>query len=305
MNNDLILEPEPELLLEPEPEPEPQELGAGVAVATVPALMQVLPADFPLPRLIRFIPDPRLRAALDESASYAINLTVHGPDGLTQADAALIAVRNHMKAIEENFSEPTTLANQLHKSLTSARGEWLARGDLACKTVGQRIYAETQRLKALADEERRKQQEEENRKLREQIARQAEEARKAEAPAAVVENLFEQAKTAQAPPVSTAATAPPKLAGSTTVKKWTSTIKGTPRDAAQQPAMVDLSDEQWAVVRKAMQAVLDGSEKQRQIFEINWSYLDKRAKGDEATFAIEGFEAYDAGGLRAKGGRKA
>jgi hypothetical protein len=294
---DVEPEPEAELCLEPETAPEPEL----VAIPQV-ALMQVLPADFPLPALIRFVPDARLRAAAEDAAMLALSLDVRGPEALVQADAALTVLRGRQKAIEEHFAAPAEIANNLHKSLTGARRDWLARGEEAIQSVSRRIYAEKRRLDDLAAEERRKVQAEADRVAREEAARQAKAAQKAQAPAAVVEALKQQAKTAQAPPVSTAATAAPKLDGLSTVKNWTCTIAGTPRDADQQPAMADLTPTQRAQVLNLLRAVLDGKAP-IVCFEIAWPYLRKRAKADESTLAIPGIEAYDAGGVRAKGSR--
>lgn len=296
MNNDLLIE-EPEEVLVEEPEAEPQ------ALAPMP-LVQVLPADFPLPALIRFVPDPKFRAACDAAADAALAVEVTGADGLVKADEALVTVRAAIKTLEDHFEEPVGIAHRLHSSLTTKRREWATKGAAAVVAVSGRILVEKQRLERIAAEERRKAQEEENRKLREEIAKRAEEAKKAEAPAAVVENLLEQAKTAQAAPVSTvAASSPPKLAGSSTTKKWVCTIKDTPRDAEQNPEMEALTNEQRKEILGLMQEVLAGKAPLR-CFAIDWSYLNARAKSDEGTFAIPHLEAYNAGGLRAKPGRR-
>ena len=316
--SDLILEPEPEPLdcaAEPEPEPEPEpELDPDepqpdpeppvAAVSEVLPLVHVLPADFPLPALIRFVPDGRLLDACRESAAYALTVDVTGGDGLVQADAALTTVRGHMKAIEDHFAEPAEIANRLHKSLTSTRAQWLATGDEAVKTVGRRIYAEKSRLEALAAEERRKAQAEADRLAREEARKQAAAAEAAKAPKAVVENLKQQAEVAKAAPVATPSVfTPPKLAGTTITKNWIATIAGTPRDAEQQPDIVDLNPDQRLQIFAAMRAVLDG-QAPLAMFAIDWGYIRKRAKADEATFNLPGFEAYDAGGTRAKSTRK-
>jgi len=290
---EIPMEPEPEIVQVPEPEP--------AALAPV-ALMQVLPADFPLPALIRFVPDVRLKAQADDAARYALSLNVSGPEGLQAADDALVGLRGAQKAIEEHFSEPVEIANKLHKSLTGTRAEWLSAGKAAGDTVGRKVYVETQRLKALADEERRKAQAKADEEARAAAKKRAEEAAKAQAPKAIVENLQRQAETAKAAPVMPTAAAPPKLAGTSVVKKWTCTIAGTPRDAEQQPCMADLTDAQRAEVLGLMRDVLDGKAPLR-CFEIDWGYAKKRATSDESSFNIPHLEAYDAGGTRAKGSR--
>lgn len=294
---DVEPEPDTELCLEPETAAEPS-----LVAPTQVALMQVLPADFPLPALIRFVPDARLRAAADEAAALAMSLDVRGPEALVQADAALSVLRGRQKAIEEHFAAPAEIANNLHKSLTGTRREWLARGEEAIQSVSRRIYTESRRLADLAAEERRKVQAEADRVARQEAARQAKAAEEAKAPAAVVETLKQQAETAQAPPVADVATAAPKLNGLSTVKNWTCTIAGTPREADQQPAMADLTPAQRLKVLELLRAVLEGKAPIA-CFEIAWPYLKKRAKADESTLAIPGIEAYDAGGVRAKGSR--
>jgi len=286
---------EPEIPLTPDHVPEP------AALAPV-ALMQVLPADFPLPTLIRFVPDVRLKAAADDAARYALSLEVRGAEGLTTADEALTVLRGSQKAIVEHFAEPKDIANRLHRSISGTESEWLAGGEAATDAVGRKVYVETKRLKALADEERRKLQQAADEQARADATKRAKAAEQAQAPAAVVENLKAQAQVARAAPVSAPTSAPPKLAGTTVTKNWTCTIAGTPRDAEQQPAMADLDNPQRARVLELMRAVLEGKAPIL-CFELGWQYLKKRAKADEATFNVPYMEAYDAGGTRAKGTR--
>src|SRR4051812_42736393 len=58
-----------------EPTPDPPATAASVdeAIQSV-ALVEVLPADFQLPLLTKFVPDQRLKAALDTAVAYAIGL---------------------------------------------------------------------------------------------------------------------------------------------------------------------------------------------------------------------------------------
>lgn len=307
---DLLDLPEPEIPLDDEPaialdEPEvaiDQASPVERAEADAPsALMQVLPAGFPLPGLIRFCPDVRLKTAAEQAAAYALSLDVRGSEGLQAVDTAITVLRTSQKGIEAHFVEPVEIANELHKRLTGLRSEWLATGKNAIEVVGRRIYVEKQRLDAIAAEERRKAQDEANRLAREEARREAEAAAKAKAPAAVVEQLERQAKIAVAPPVAAPATAP-VLRGTTTVENWTCTITGTPRDAEQHPAMADLTDAQRVQVLDLMRAVVDGKAPIA-CFELSWPYLSKRAKADKSTLAIPGIEAYDGGGVRAKGTR--
>lgn len=321
--DELGIEPEDDLGMEPdepaavselgiEPEAEPlADVPAGpaqpAAVETAAPLMEILPADFPLPALIRFVPDPKLRTEADEAAKYALSLTVSGAEGIQKADVALAVVRQKVKAIEDSFEEPKGLAHQLHSGITTTLREWVSPSKEALETVGRRVYNETQRLKREEEEARRKAQEEENRRVREEARRRAEEAAKAKAPAAVVENLQKQAETAQAPPVSTGRlfTGSGGLLQNTTLaKKWTTTIAGTAREAEnQQPDTEEMTEAQLAQFKALLQGILEGRDPVAAATP-NWKFLDKRAKADEATFKITGVEAYDAGGTRAKPNRR-
>jgi hypothetical protein len=51
-----------------------------------------------------------------------------------------------------------------------------------------------------------------------------------------------------------------------------------------------------------MKAILDGRAPLAAV-EINWSYLNRRAKADKGTLAIPGVEAFEEGSVRAKGSR--
>jgi hypothetical protein len=296
--------PEPELEIEPEPEPEPEPEAepepAAAPVASV-ALMQVLPIDFPLPSLIRFVPDVALRQAADEATVYAMGVEVQGREGLQRADVALTALRTSLKAIEEHFEEPVDTANKLHKRLTGLRSDWVDRGAGAAKTVGSRIWAEKNRLDAIDREADRKRQAEEDRKAREIAQAEAEAAKKAQAPAPVVEELQQRAKTATAPPVQPIAPAP-KLQGSSVVTTWKARIAGTPGTDEANPDTESLSPAQRVEVMKLLKAILDGRAPMASI-SLNWPYLSKRAKADKSTLAIPGIEAFEEGSVRSKSSR--
>lgn len=299
---------EPEIPLdEPAPAPatEPEALAPAEALARLP-LMDVLPADFPIPLLAAFIPNPALRVQADDATRYALSVEVRGAEGLTAADDALTVLRGTQKAITECFAQPVEIANDLHRRLTGIRGDWLKPGVEAIETVGRKVYVETQRLKALADEERRKAQQKADDEARAAARKRVEDAKKAQAPAAVVENLKAQAETVKAAPVMGATSAPPKLAGTSVVKKWTCTLAGTPREAEnQQPSVEEMDKAQqvvWLGVLKAIVEHQPGAPP-LSVATPNWRSVSARAKSDESTFDIPGFDAYDAGGTRAKGSR--
>jgi hypothetical protein len=272
------------------------------ALAPLP-LVEVLPADFKLSPLTKFIPNPELRKLADEAATSALAIAVTGNDGMVQADAALAVVRARLAAIDQSFAEPVATAFSLHRTLTGIRGEWRARGDQAIEMVGRRIFDEGKRLEAVAAEEKRKAQEAADRQAREEKQREAEAAKAQQAPPAVVWELEQQARTATAPPVATpAAAAPAPLKNSTPISKHKCRIAGTTGSEEQNPDMESLTKEQRLQIFEAMKAVLEGRAP-LVVFAINWSYLNKRAAAEKGAFAIAGFEAYEDGGLRAKGSR--
>jgi hypothetical protein len=273
------------------------------AVKDVPspvALMQILPADFPLPVLTRFVPNPALRIAVDEAAKYALSLEVAGPEGVKRGDAACTALRTALKKMEADFEEPKEIANRLHKQITGTIAEWGGPGKAALQTVGGRVAREQARLQQEAADARRKAQAEEDRKARERARADAEAAAKS-APAPVVEEMKRQAETATAPPVPDVQ-APPKLADSTIVKTWKARPKGSSGEADPNPATEDMTPAQRTAFMELIVAIAKGEHKLIGI-QPDYSYLNARARGDEKTFDIPGFEAFEQIGLRAKGGR--
>jgi hypothetical protein len=297
---------EPEIELTPEPEialeaTDTEASTAPLAPIAPIALQQVLPADFPLPQLIKFIPNTQLRDAAQQATAYALDVKVDGPDGLQRADVALTALRGSLKAITDHFADPAEIANRLHKWITGTRGSWLETGEAAVRTIGTRIFTEQRRLDAVAAEERRKAQAEADRLAREQAQREADAAKKAQAPAPVVKELERQAATATAPPVHVP-TSSPVLQGSSTVATWKARLVGTPAESEPNPKMAELSPAQRAQVIALMEGVISGADPIT-AFELNWSVLNGRAKADKGTLRITGIEAFESGGVRAKGRR--
>ncbi len=265
-------------------------------------LMTVLPADFPLPSLIRFVPDPALKAQIDAAAEAALGLEVVGASGLQQADKALASVRAAVKAVREHFDEPASQAHALHVAITSCRGQWTQAGETAITVVGRRIAAETARLQVIADGERWKAQAEADAREREARYRQAEEAARQAVPEHIVENMRQEAETATAPPVAPV-TAPPPLASTTILQTWKARPAGTPADAEPNPEIGDLSPMQAGEIRKLMRAAADGLESLA-AFSIDWSYINRRAKAEGKAFKMTGLEAYQESSTRAKPGRR-
>lgn len=284
-------------MLEFEDDPIPET--RALVVADPPPISQAL-GGFDIEALLTFLPDVRLKAALDVSAEQALAIDVQ-KDGVAAADRAVADLRAQIKRIEQCFEAPTSLANQLHKRMTGLRSDFIKAGSDAASIVGTRIVAEQRRLKAIEDDARRKAQEEADRIAREQAARAAEAAQRQQAPPAVVERLQEQAKTATAPPVASPRRAP-TLASSTVVEKWRGRFKGCEAEAVAQPETSEMSVAQLHQLRALLQAILDGTAPTTAI-QVDWSYVNRRAAAEKTTFAIAGLEAYDEGGLRGKARR--
>lgn len=298
--------------IEPEPGGPVQDTAATLASELEPAavevtppvaapLMEVLSADIPLPTLIKFVPDVALREVAASAARYALSIDVTGPEGLARADSALTAVRSSQKAIKEHFAEPKGIANQLHKRISGIESEWLVDGDAATKTVGERVWREARRLEDIAAEERRKAQVESDRAAREQAKREADAAAQAHAPATVIEDLRRQAETTSAPPVPMPTPAP-VMRGTSTVTSWKARPEGTTGDQEPNPDIDQMTPAQWASVVTLLKAIIDGTAP-KQAIAVNYSYLNARAKADKSTFVVPGFEAFEVGGVRAKGTR--
>lgn len=309
MTFDLDIEPETEpvdapahaepVVMDLEPEPEPQQTAAVVSVG----LVEILPADFPLPLLTRFVPNAQLRADAEKATAYALSLTIdkEGADGLQRADLALGALRESVKAIGDHLAEPIDIANRLHKTLTGVRSDWTAEAEAAIKTVGRRVWSEQRRLEDIAAEARRAAQEEANRKARELAEKEASQAAAANAPTPVVEELRKQAQTAQAAPVPMTAAAP-AMKTTTTVTTWKARLAGTPADAEPNPKVSELSIPQQAQFRALLKAILDDKAPITAV-DLDWGVLNGRAKADKSTLVIPGIEAFPDGGVRAKGTR--
>ncbi len=270
--------------------------------ALVPAVMDILPADFPLPTLIKFTPNPAFKIAVLTAANAALEVKVEGEAGLQLADAKREDLRTAIKAAEAHFADPASIADKLHKGVTGCRGEWTKPGTEALATIDTRILAEKRRLDAIAAEAKRRAQEEADRQAREQARLAAELAAKQHAPAAVVEDLKKQAETATAPPVGASSWGAPAMKTSTTVEKWKTRPRGTPADAEPNPPIAKMTTAQLQQVKVLLQAILEEKAPITAI-EVNWSVLNARAVSDKSTFSIPGIEAFDAGSVRAKGSR--
>jgi len=138
---------------------------------------------------------------------------------------------------------------------------------------------------------------------REDAAKAAERAAAARAPLEIVEELRREAATATAPPVMVPDLEPPILRSSSTVTTWKARLVGTSADAEPNPEVVALTPAQRLQVFALLRDILDGKAPLGAI-ELNWKYLNARAKADRKTMSIAGVEPYQDTGLRAKSGRR-
>lgn len=309
------VEPEPDAI-EPDPLDGAMDTRVAVEVAQSPAgrrLMadamaaqtpEVLAADTDLPPLIRFIPNPAIKARVDEALTYAKSITValQGAEAIARADTALGALRSAITTALDHFEDPVSVVNKEHKRLTGARAEWTDEAQATIKKIGRDIFNEQRRLDDLEAAEKRKQQEIEDQRVRDAAAKEAKHAEASGAPAAVVEDLKQQSLTATAPPVSAPSTAPP-LRHNSVAGTWKSRIKGTPADAEPNPDLTEITPAQRAHVLALLKAIIDGKEDLTCI-EINWKKLNGQAKADKSALAITGIESFQDGGVRAKPGRR-
>lgn len=267
------------------------------------ALSQILPADFPLPALVRFVPDVRLRDALVSAVTMALAIDVTVDGGMVRADDALAAVRAGLKAVSGHFEEPAKIAYDLHRNITSTRGEWLMPGHECVDLVGRRVATEQRRLEAVAAAKRREDQRLADEQARKEAQARLEAARARQAPPAVVQQMTLAAETAKAPPVQPTQAAPAPLRHTAITHPWKARIAGTPAEDEPNPTTAKLTSAQAVHVLKLMADVVAGKQPIA-IFDINWSLINARAKKEEGTLNITGIEAYEDIGTRSKPGRR-
>lgn len=274
-------------VLPPAPDPGPQGL----------AISGILPEDFNLQLLLRFLPDVSMKRELDRLTAAALAIDVTAPGGLQLADEALVPCRRQMDIISEGFSDPCSLANRLHKRLTGLRADFLEPGELAVPKVEKRIRDEKARLDREAADARKAAQDLADQQAREEAKRVADEARKAGAPKPVVAALKEAAKSAAAPPVHSPVAAP-QLRNSTTVQNWKARPVGDP-DAEPNPDTSDMTPAQQEAMMLLVRAIAEGRAP-LSLVNVDWSAANARAKAEKSTMAIPGLEAYDHGTTRGK-----
>lgn len=279
-----------------------EELLKDTVPATSGGRVDLLPAAFQLPALVRFVPNVDLFHALERAVDVAVSIEVVDAAGLQKADAALGDVRDAMKAIEAHFEEPKRLAHEEHKRITSKLAEWLKVGEQAVAQVGARILAESDRIEQARLEQARREQEALDAEARAQARQEADFAAAAGAPADVVQTLAQAAETATAQTVTTVEPAGVDLTRNAKSTTWKARLVGTAPGAEINPDSAELTPAQLPAFDDLLAAVLDGRAS-RACVSVNWSYVNKRAGADKTALQIPGLEAVKVSGLKGKRGR--
>lgn len=254
--------------------------------------------------LLQFVPPIELKKRAESLAAVALAIDVTGKEGVEAADAALVPLREALDAIEKGFEQPTAKAHQLHKRMTGLRADFKEAGEAAVKTVGDRIYREDKRLREEAESLRLQSQSQADEQARTDAAAAAKDARASGAPAAVVREMREAAKTATAPPV-VSPVATPSRTHSTSVEKRKARFSSTAPGAEPNPNMKDLTPAQLKQARDLMRDTADGKPgTDMTFFSIDWTRINAVADKQRSTFNCPHLETFDAGGTRAKPRRK-
>lgn len=261
----------------------------------------LMPAEFVLPPLVRFVPNRALREALEQAVAVAAGIDVTAPAGLEAADAALGNVRDAMKAIEAHFEEPKRLAHDEHKRITGTLADWLRAGERVVGDVGGAMLREHERRDAAARDQARQAQAVLDREAQDRAREEAQYAAAAGAPADVVADLEQQADTARAITVAPVA-APTPLARNAVAKAWKARLVGTLPGDEINPKSDELTPAQVPAFEALLRAVLEGRAS-RAVLSVNWTYANKRASGDKTAMQIPGLEAVRVAGLKGKASR--
>lgn len=309
-------EDEDELLPPPPREDAGDELtgahAAGALATAVTAIAtttgrtpEVLPADFELSPAIRFIPNPALQRRAIELATTIAGVAVTDAASCAQMDALLTEARAHEQAIDDHFAEPVEFFFKRHRALTTQRAEFHGALPEMVKAGGRRIYLFNQEEERKAWEERRRRQEEADRQARDAAEREAAEARRAQAPAPLIEQLEEQARTATAPPVA-ATTTPPRdtLKGSTVTETWKVRLTATRAEASflQPEKTADMSSDERTSVLELLKAIIAGAAPMS-LIRVDWTTANQLVKAHKGTLKIAGLTPYQDGGARGKSTR--
>lgn len=267
-----------------------------------------LPTGFPLPTLLQFLPDIRVKVRIERLAAEARAMEVKGRAGLRAADEARENLRQAVADAKKLFDGtkddpgPTVLANALHKRLTGLRADFVGSGESAVEWLDTSILSEQRRLDREAEEARLRAQAEADRQAKKDAEAAAREARKAGASPEVVSELKAAAKTAQAPPVHVPSAADGALQHSSTVEKFKARLCGTPDEAEPNPDTCDLTPLQEEQFRALLAAVIEKRVPLAAVC-VDWKYVNAQANAQRATFDWPGLEAFKDLGLRSKGRR--
>ena len=306
VSSDIDLLPPPEEAEELAPPPDEELAVAEPLPSTdLARVAELLPADSPLPLLLRFVPNPALRQAADTDAQALLGLTITDDQTCQQVDQALARQRGHKTIIEAHFEEPVSAAFKLHRAMTTQRGEFLELTERAIKTAGERIWHFNKQKEREAAELRRQLQEEADRLAREAARRETEAARAAGAPPSLIEQLEQSAQTITAPPVSAPVTTPRETLKTTTViDTWKVRLEGTEPSAMnpQPEKTAEMTDPERASVLKLLRAIVDGKAP-LSLIRVDWTTANARVKADKGTLQIPGLVPYQAGGTRGKSTR--
>lgn len=317
MSQDLqLFDEKPELAIAPDDDMGVNEQTMPTVAAAAPVmevrlepetapLMQILPADFRLPVLTRFIPNPEVKARIDKALTYAKSIAIEGQgqEALTTVDAALSELNAAIARGEAEFKDPAEIAFELHRHVTGTRGAWVNDAKAEVKRIGNAVWRESNRLKEEAAREQRRLQDEANAKARAEADAEAARAAAARAPAPVIEKLQERARTAVAPPVAPLQSAP-LMTDNSVVTTWRARLASTPEDADElAPALTSLSKDEQADVLKLFAAIAGGRTDLLSLVSVNFGAINKLAVSQESTFNVPGFVAFKTGGTRKKAQR--
>lgn len=271
-------------------------------VVSDPPVAQVLPDNVRsgIGTLLMFVPDAGIQKVIEERTEATLAVDVEGENGLQLADENIAQLKAAIREGRDMFDQPVSMANTLHKRLTALRSLFIHDAQSAVDEVSRRIVRETRRQEQEAEQARLAAQREADRLAKEAAEKAAAKARENEAPEPIVQELELQAKQAAAPPISVPSKTK-KLTKSTIAEHWKSRLMA--KSGQEQPKTEDMTPDQTQVFVKLIEAVAKGETDWR-ILQIDWKYLDKRAKADKSALngRIPGIDFYDAGSLRGKRG---
>ena len=282
-------------VLEPEP-----EVAASQSMAVT--LAAILPADFPLQTLLQFVPDVRLKKKATALADDLLKVRVAegGEDGIVKADEAIAPVRSAIAEIQQRFKEPTSAAYALHRRMTGLAADFCDYAQKAIDLKNKEMGVERRRLDAAYEADRLARQEAANVEVREEARERLETAKEIGSPKSTIAALKKQVSSGVAAPVGVAA--PPPLRNSSIVGTRKARFSAADPNADPHPKMSDLSPTLQAKARAYFKAVAEGRAPLASV-SIEWSYLDKLAANDRATFAVPEMETFEDVGARSKPGR--